>query len=109
MSDNTNYPVQKPEGEWQAQLSPGMASDSFHYSDNDADISQSNSVSSARKAPSHPARENTTSTTRTLASIPAADAMRLSTKQTTNSTLVADGPLSGTPYPARWDRSRILV
>ena len=25
MADNSNYPVQKPEGEWQAQLSPGMA------------------------------------------------------------------------------------
>lgn len=24
MADNTNYPVQKTEGEWQAQLSPGM-------------------------------------------------------------------------------------
>jgi peptide-methionine (R)-S-oxide reductase len=23
MADNTNYPVQKTEGEWQAQLSPG--------------------------------------------------------------------------------------
>jgi hypothetical protein len=25
MADNTNYPVQKPEGEWQAQLSPGTS------------------------------------------------------------------------------------
>lgn len=24
MADKTNYPVQKAEGEWQAQLSPGM-------------------------------------------------------------------------------------
>lgn len=24
MADNTNYPASKPEGEWQAQLSPGM-------------------------------------------------------------------------------------
>jgi peptide-methionine (R)-S-oxide reductase len=25
MADTTNYPVSKPEGEWQAQLSPGMS------------------------------------------------------------------------------------
>ena len=25
MADNTQYPVQKAEGEWQAQLSPGMS------------------------------------------------------------------------------------
>ena len=25
MADNTNYAVSKPEGEWQAQLSPGMS------------------------------------------------------------------------------------
>jgi len=24
MADTTDYPVKKPEGEWQAQLSPGM-------------------------------------------------------------------------------------
>lgn len=28
MADSTNYPVQKTEGEWQAQLSPGMFSTS---------------------------------------------------------------------------------
>jgi peptide-methionine (R)-S-oxide reductase len=28
MADNTNYPVQKTEGEWQAVLSPGM---SLHF------------------------------------------------------------------------------
>src|SRR6478735_7129329 len=25
MADNTNYPIQKPEGEWQTQLSPGTS------------------------------------------------------------------------------------
>ena len=25
MADNTNYPVSKPEGEWQTQLSPGTS------------------------------------------------------------------------------------
>ena len=39
MSDNTNYSVQKPEGEWQAQLSPGMAPGPFNYSYDDADDS----------------------------------------------------------------------
>jgi peptide-methionine (R)-S-oxide reductase len=30
MADNTNYPVQKTEGEWQAQLSPGASIPSLH-------------------------------------------------------------------------------
>jgi peptide-methionine (R)-S-oxide reductase len=29
MADNTNYPVQKTDGEWQAQLSPGRYPRSF--------------------------------------------------------------------------------
>jgi peptide-methionine (R)-S-oxide reductase len=30
MADNTQYPVQKAEGEWQAQLSPGMSAYTRH-------------------------------------------------------------------------------
>lgn len=32
MADNTNYPVQKTEGEWQAVLSPGMSTCIRHLS-----------------------------------------------------------------------------
>jgi peptide-methionine (R)-S-oxide reductase len=34
MADNTNFPVQKTEGEWQAQLSPGMSITSLTLSHN---------------------------------------------------------------------------
>jgi hypothetical protein len=110
MADNTNYPVQKPEGEWQTQLSPGMSISTVHTTqDDDANQTQSNSVSYERKAPSHPALENTTNTIQTPACINAVAVTPLFTKQTTNSTLAADGPLSGTPSPVLSDRSRTLV
>lgn len=113
MADNTNYPVQKPEGEWQAQLSPGMCLRA-HLQPPAMLTSrlprpQSNSASSAKKAPSPRARANTTSTTRMPASTPAAAAPRPSTKPTTNSIPAADGPPSGTPSPALSARNQTLV
>lgn len=51
MADNTNYAVSKPEGEWQAQLSPGMAfPPKSHVQDMKLTRAQSNSVSFVRKA-----------------------------------------------------------
>ena len=71
--------------------------------------SQSNSVSSVRKAPKPPAQATTISTTPPPASTPAPPATRLSTKRTTNSTRDAAGLPSGTPYLALWDNGQILA
>jgi hypothetical protein len=99
MADNTNYPVQKPEGEWQTQLSPGRPPSPIPPRAHDANIAQSNSAFSARRAPNMPAPAHSTSTTRKPASTPVKAATRLSTKQTISSIPAAGGPPSGTPSP----------
>ena len=51
MADNTNYAVSKPEGEWQAQLSPGIAfPPKSHVQDTRLTTAQSSSASFVRKA-----------------------------------------------------------
>jgi peptide-methionine (R)-S-oxide reductase len=53
MADNTNYPVQKTEGEWQTQLSPGAHTLYLHRRML-TNTSQNSSEFSARRAPSRP-------------------------------------------------------
>ena len=109
MADNTNYPVQKPEGEWQAQLSPGTIPPVPNISAQSLTPRQSSSASSERRVPKCPAPANSTSTTPTPASTSAPVAKRPSTRQTTSSTLAVGGPRSGMPFLARWDRSLTMV
>jgi hypothetical protein len=104
MADNTNYPVQKPEGEWQTQLSPGTSPFTHTTPRAYANIAQSNSAFFARRAPNTPAPAHSTSTTRKPASMLAKAATRLSTKQTTSSIPAAGGPPSGTRFPMPSDR-----
>lgn len=101
MADNTQYPLQKTEGEWQAQLSPGTSLTRLHPCVANA-CAQSNFASSARKAPSLPALANSISTTLTPVSTHALAAMRRCTRQTTSLIPGAAGPPSGTPSQMLW-------
>jgi hypothetical protein len=109
MPDNTNYPVQKTEGEWQTELSPGTPPRIHFHIPHPSNTTQNSSASCARKAPSPPAPANSTSTTPTPASTRAPAATRRYTRRTTSSTLAAAGPRSGTPCLARSDSGRILA
>jgi hypothetical protein len=109
MADNTNYPVSKPEGEWQTQLSPGTLLNPVSTYLHILTHRQSNSASSAKRAPKRLDQAHMTSTTPTPASTHAVDATRLSTKQTTSSTRDADGPPFGTLCLVPLDRSRTLA
>lgn len=108
MADKTSYPVQKTEGEWQAQLSPGTFArmcrlpSPIEDNANIPGFQQSNSAYSAKKALKWPARANTTNTTPPRESTPAPPATRLSTKRITNSTQAVGGPHSGTLCLVPW-------
>jgi len=101
-SRNMSHPVQKSDDEWQAQLSKGklrawwrtlMIPGSIGAND---DI-QSNSASSANKAPKPPSLASTTNTPLPPASTPAPAARPRSTKPTISSSPAAVGLLFSMP------------
>jgi len=100
MADKANYPVQKTEGEWQAQLSPGRLWRTRGR--RRLTFLQSSSASSARKAQKHPVPASTTSTIPKKASTRVPPARPRCTRPTTNSTRAAAGLPSGTLSLMPW-------
>ncbi len=101
-SANMTYPDQRNDQEWQAVLNKGGNPSSILSAYPHADLWwQNNSESSGKKAPNLRVLVNTTNICPTQVFTHAPVAMRLSTKQITNSSLAAAGQHTLTPFPVQ--------